>query len=334
MENTILVSICIPTYNRSQYLRSSLESLVIQDEFKNGKVEVIISDNASTDATEALGRKFSSTYTNVRYYRNKNNIADANFPTSFSFGKGKLLKLCNDTLIYKEGSLKLFCENVEKYIDDKPMLYFSNGNKDVDFKQGELNFEQFMLAVTYWSTWIGSFSWWKCDFDNMGADNESASTHLWQVNQICRIMSTKNKAVIIPDPFCTTQTVQKKDISYGIYQVFYENFLGIINAYTDSTQNTIKIPIACYDQLKKDLLLKFFPSWIVDWELQSKKLDYSKSENLKDKIVDTYKNEPYYMEFESIYKKMLFKRKINNIIDQLKAILRKNYRNICKRDRR
>ena len=45
-----LLSICIPTYNRSEQLRRALESLVGQEGFS--EVEVVISDNCSTDGTE------------------------------------------------------------------------------------------------------------------------------------------------------------------------------------------------------------------------------------------------------------------------------------------
>lgn len=326
MENPVLVSICIPTYNRADCLKMSLESLVAQEEFKSGKVEIVISDNASTDSTEEVGKAFSSEYPGIHYHRNDKNITDANFPLVFSYGKGTLLKLCNDTLMYKENALKLFCDSVEKYVNDKPMLFFSNGNTCTDSEKEELNFEQFMLTASYWTTWIGAFSCWKSDFESMGPDTESASTHLWQVKQICRIMSMKNRAILLPDQFCTAQTVQKKDVSYGIYHVFYENYLSIVKQYTDTA--------ICYEQLKKDILMKFFPRWIADWEMQNRKLAYSKTENLKEKIIEAYKNEPYFDEFRALYKKVLLKKRRDAMLDQVKSVLRKPYRAVFKHNGR
>ena len=53
-----LLSICIPTYNRSGYLEQCLESIVHQERFD--EIEVIISDNCSTDDTEAVCKKYKS----------------------------------------------------------------------------------------------------------------------------------------------------------------------------------------------------------------------------------------------------------------------------------
>ena len=62
---TPLLSICIPTYNRAEYLEKSLDSLVNQENFS--QIEVVISDNASTDATSDVCRKFTERYPNIFY---------------------------------------------------------------------------------------------------------------------------------------------------------------------------------------------------------------------------------------------------------------------------
>lgn len=54
-----LVSICVPTYNSSRFLRQCLDSLVAQS-YKN--IEVIISDNASTDDTIEIARGYAERY--------------------------------------------------------------------------------------------------------------------------------------------------------------------------------------------------------------------------------------------------------------------------------
>ena len=57
-----LVSICIPTYNRAPYLKKCLDSLVCQPEFQQGLVEIVVSDNASTDDTEKVAEAYSTAY--------------------------------------------------------------------------------------------------------------------------------------------------------------------------------------------------------------------------------------------------------------------------------
>ena len=72
---TILLSICIPTYNRSKTLENTLNSLFSNPEFDSNKIEVIVSDNCSTDDTAQVVAK----YPLVKYYCNKENVKDLNF---------------------------------------------------------------------------------------------------------------------------------------------------------------------------------------------------------------------------------------------------------------
>ena len=65
-----LVSICVPTYNSARYLRESLDSIVAQT---YGNLEVIISDNASSDDSAAIADEYGATY-GFKVVRNGDNI--------------------------------------------------------------------------------------------------------------------------------------------------------------------------------------------------------------------------------------------------------------------
>jgi glycosyltransferase involved in cell wall biosynthesis len=71
------VTIGMPVYNGEKYLRESLESL-LQQTFTD--FELVISDNASTDGTEALCREFAARDSRIRYVRHvQTSNAQANF---------------------------------------------------------------------------------------------------------------------------------------------------------------------------------------------------------------------------------------------------------------
>src|SRR5664279_654163 len=97
----VLLSICIPTYNRAKNLEDTLISIVQQRRFQEtDDVEIVISDNCSGDNTGNVSEKFAALYKEkIRYFRNTENISDANFEKVLSYGKGQYLKLNNDTLI-------------------------------------------------------------------------------------------------------------------------------------------------------------------------------------------------------------------------------------------
>jgi glycosyltransferase involved in cell wall biosynthesis len=65
-----LVSIGIPTFNRSNLLVRAIESAINQD-YEN--IEIVISDNASSDETPNICLKYIETHKNIRYLRHKYN---------------------------------------------------------------------------------------------------------------------------------------------------------------------------------------------------------------------------------------------------------------------
>lgn len=65
------VSIGVPVYNGERYLGAALDSLLTQT---FGDFELIICDNASTDATGEIARSYAAKDRRVRYVRNETNL--------------------------------------------------------------------------------------------------------------------------------------------------------------------------------------------------------------------------------------------------------------------
>ncbi|WP_434304827.1 glycosyltransferase [Clostridium botulinum] len=67
-----LVSVLIPTYNRPEYFKEALES-VINQTYRN--IEIIIGDDSTNDETENLIKEnYLNNYDNIKYYHNKKNL--------------------------------------------------------------------------------------------------------------------------------------------------------------------------------------------------------------------------------------------------------------------
>ena len=66
-----LVSICVPTHDRAEALERGFNSILNQD---YSSVEILISDNCSTDGTETLCRQVAASDHRVRYFRHPRNI--------------------------------------------------------------------------------------------------------------------------------------------------------------------------------------------------------------------------------------------------------------------
>jgi glycosyltransferase involved in cell wall biosynthesis len=66
-----LVSVCVPTYNRPGFLAASLRSICAQS---YERLEILVSDNASTDETATICHEFAAKDPRVRYVRHAENI--------------------------------------------------------------------------------------------------------------------------------------------------------------------------------------------------------------------------------------------------------------------
>ena len=87
---TPLVSIGLPVYNGEAYLPRTLATLIGQE---YPSIEIIISDNASTDRTEQICREFAAKDSRIRYSKNEKNIgATRNYNRVFELSRGDYFK--------------------------------------------------------------------------------------------------------------------------------------------------------------------------------------------------------------------------------------------------
>lgn len=102
MKNNIKLTIAIPTYNRCNLLRQTLDSIIEQ---RGEGVEIIVSDNASTDGTEEMMRKYREEH-NIRYFRNAENLGmDRNFLNCLQKAEGDYIHLLSDDDILLPGAI-------------------------------------------------------------------------------------------------------------------------------------------------------------------------------------------------------------------------------------
>lgn len=91
-----LLSICFPTYNRSECIGEQLKRLSTVDKTVLGDVEIIVSDNCSPDNTKDVILAYLSKL-DFQYNRNEKNLGpDENYLYCFSHASGKYVWLVGD----------------------------------------------------------------------------------------------------------------------------------------------------------------------------------------------------------------------------------------------
>lgn len=102
---SILLSILIPTYNRALYLKDAIMCLLPQFQSYMDRIEILISDNFSSDDTEFVIDSLRSQFQNrLKFYKQTENIG---FEANFEF----LINKSQGDYLYLMGDDDLLCDN-------------------------------------------------------------------------------------------------------------------------------------------------------------------------------------------------------------------------------
>lgn len=116
MNNTKLLSICIPTYNRADKLRFSLTSILRQVKPFSNIIEVIVSDNASTDNTQDVLNDLKEEYNFLSFFKNNINLGpNLNFfKLSDEYATGKYFWLLGDDDVLDSNAVEIIINALQK----------------------------------------------------------------------------------------------------------------------------------------------------------------------------------------------------------------------------
>jgi glycosyltransferase involved in cell wall biosynthesis len=199
-----LVSVCIPTYNRSERLLRAVERLLTGT---YTHLEIIISDNASTDDTRARCSELCEQHPNVRYFQHKANRGPTeNFRFARLMAKGKYFLWHGDDDYLAED----FITRCVGELEADPTLVLVSGlgayhkGDNVVTHHGNLirpSFESGLLRALYFISTVQEGSIFSglyrreavtgCDMPNC-----LAGDHVWLAEVLLQ-----GKAKVVPDTF-------------------------------------------------------------------------------------------------------------------------------------
>lgn len=152
-----LLSICIPTFNRAVFLRESLQSVFTSLAGLEDQVEVLVSDNASSDDTTAVVTEFQQQYPGLRYNRNPVNVIDKNFFIAAGLARGQYVWVfADDDLMQQDAVGRVLKEISNGY--NLLILNFSIWNNDFSVKLKEKFFSAEDRSFTDQNEFLRHFS--------------------------------------------------------------------------------------------------------------------------------------------------------------------------------
>lgn len=130
------LSIVIPTYNRAEFLNYSLEVHIPLLEKHN--IQIFVSDNASTDNTTEIIKKWMDKYSFLYYYKNESNIgADANFEKALKYPTTKYIWLLGDAYKVSEDGIKYLLDVIMHDERSYDLFVFNYSNRVINIKGGD-----------------------------------------------------------------------------------------------------------------------------------------------------------------------------------------------------
>lgn len=137
-----LVSVGIPTYNRAHLIKRSITSVINQD-YDN--IEIVISDNASTDETPLICQELCKQYERIKYIRQPTNCGSTrNFREVLDHSDGEFFMWLPDD-DYLDSSYISKCVNFLQENQDYSLVcgqtFYFRENNEQDLSEKELIFE-------------------------------------------------------------------------------------------------------------------------------------------------------------------------------------------------
>jgi glycosyltransferase involved in cell wall biosynthesis len=236
-EKQPLISLCIPTYNRAVILEKTIKRIVSYDSF-DSNVEIVISDNCSTDNTQAVCEQYAAKYDNVSYYRNQENTFDYNFIQALDRGKGAYLKLLNDWCYPTEEGLakmkRFLSDNMNKHLP----IFFTSGWARSKGAQTITcrHLDDYVSEVSVMVTFNNLFGAWRSDWEGIKDKQRFTSLKLSQVDWTYRIVS-KSGALLLNEHSIALSPDMRNSVrqGYNYFEILFKNYYTIMQDYVSQS---------------------------------------------------------------------------------------------------
>lgn len=260
-ESHPLISLCIPTNGATHWVIPTVENIYQQDCPYNS-FEVVVVDNAKSK--ELKNKIKALSLPNLKYVESDAQGFE-NQIFALEQGKGVFCKLYNHRLLLRKGILKKMITFIELFKDEKPILFFSQGNASYNKEYYEIpNFELFVRKLSYWTSWSGGIGIWNEDIPQI---KNITFDKMFPCTSLLFDVRKESKFVVWNVKFDVQQDDKGKG-GYNLFETFAIGFLDIIN----DLRKQQRISIDTFNLVRNDML-KYLSTWY--YKIMVKKENYT-----------------------------------------------------------
>ncbi|RYE15118.1 MAG: glycosyltransferase family 2 protein, partial [Sphingobacteriaceae bacterium] len=237
------LTIAIPTYNRAALLEQCLQRLATQVQATDTLIEVIISNNASTDNTKVVASIYQSCFSRFRYVENETNIgADGNIAQAFRLAEGQYVWVFSDDDVLLPG---YFNDIIALLQQEQPglmhlssvwhagtivPLYEQKPFKAAIYRDGL----DYIRQVHHWATFITANIINKSLVANSPLTYAFPATNLVQLGWTLPVVFKASCNIVVSTPVIAAKSESSGD--YKAFQTFATNFNSILSRLVQSEE--------------------------------------------------------------------------------------------------
>ena len=266
---TPLLSICIPTWNRGSFLKESLTKIGRQiNNLGSEYIELIVSDNASTDKTSQVVKDFIAQGMPIKYNRNRENVgAGRNFLLCINKAKGKYIWLLGDDDFLKENALKQLIEILKG--KDYGLLHLYTQGSKIEEATFISDRNIFLCKVSYWITFMSGNIFNRDIIEEVTQPEKYIPSDLLQVPYYLEAALCHSENVIIGiNNILYPAADSTNNGGYNFFKVFVKYHLDIWHEKLTKYNIDMKV----YDYIRKDLFIKHVVQFMVLLLLRRKRV--------------------------------------------------------------
>ena len=241
-----LLSLCIPTNGESRWVVPNVRQIYSLGS-DNSIFEVVVADNNPNEEMDAAMKEFAK-YPNFHYVKTKAK-GFYNIVENFVQANGDFMIKLNHRCILHEGMIERIYEMGCKYIDEKPLMFFSNGALHNNEVREYKTFDEYLYNLSYRSSLSQGLFFWKEDLARVNQIKFAPMSP----NVSLMFDSRKKTSFVIDDrSMCHEQNSSGK-YGYDLFDTFAVLYLDLVNDVridgSISKKTFIKIKTDIFDML-------------------------------------------------------------------------------------
>ena len=287
IEKKPVLSLCIPIYNRIAYLERQLTRFLEDKQLFEEQVQLIVSDNCSTDDLRSCCLKYQQQGLKLTYHRNEFNLGpDGNFDWCFHHADGKYVWLLGSDDVPVPGLLHKIVYALEE--SDFGWLHLSMSKQN----NGLLLFDtpdDMAISVNYWVTFMSANIIRTKSLKSIDL-SEYRKSFLIQVPAFLNACYSYKTNCILYLPLVFEEGSDAvNNGGYNIFEVFVTNLYGIYESFIEKGMLSVR----AYNKMIKIEYRFFLLDFIIRLVILRKESNF-KTDGCWRRLFKYYWDKPYF----------------------------------------